>query len=83
LATLKTNLATLKRVATPSLRTAAIGHEEFLFSEVAVTTDDEKAILLNPDLTKLELSGDESKDIAVVCGWFASRLVLVKLEMSQ
>ncbi len=47
-----------------------------------MTTDDEKAILLNPDLTKLELSGDESKDIAVVCGWFASRLVLVKLEMS-
>jgi hypothetical protein len=46
----------------------------FVLAEVCITKDDgEDEVLMAKDLSKLELSGNESQDIPIVCRWFATR----------
>jgi len=45
-----------------------------VLAEVCITKDDEEdEVLMAKDLSKLELSGNESQDIPIVCRWFATR----------
>ena len=64
----------LKFLAKRNISFKPLSHLSVL-AEVCITKDDEEEeIQLAKDLSKLELSGNETRDIQIVCRWFATRL---------